>query len=128
MKSIPNNRVATECRCSDTSHIMEFRFYDWGDDDPELYVHVQLNQRYRFFARCWNALKYIFGKRSRFGDGHWDEGSISPKSAKEVRKLLDDFIFYSDSMASLIKLPYTYKDLDEAYQKYLILRQERDNK
>ncbi len=122
----PRNRVSTFCDCSDTNHQMQFLFDDWGDDDPSLYVSVQLNQRYGFFARVWLAIKYICGVRSRFGYGHWDEGSISPESAKEVRRLLDDFIFYSDTMKSLIQLPYTYKELEDAYQKYLEIKKKRD--
>jgi hypothetical protein len=63
-----------------------------GDnDEPELYVSVQLNQRYGFLARCRLALGYIMGKRSRFSSGHWDEGSLTPEGALEVQMLLSDY-------------------------------------
>ena len=75
-------------------HFDYFRHYEY----QKFYINVQLNPRYGFFNRVWLAVKYIFGARSRFGYGHWDEGGLDYNSAKNVRKLIDDFIFYCDTL------------------------------
>ena len=84
--------VSTECTCSDPAHQMHFALDNFPGEAPELYVSVQLNQRFSFLARCWLALQYVVGKRSRFTGGHWDEGSLSPESAKALRDLLTDYL------------------------------------
>lgn len=79
------------CECHDPGHVMNFCL-DVGEPVTELYVSVQLNQQYGFCSRLWLALKYVAGKRSRFGSGHWDSGSISPESASELISLLNRFL------------------------------------
>ena len=84
--------VISTCDCSDEAHIITLNL--WGEEDiSELYIGVQLNPSLGIFKRIWVALKYILGKRSKFGsNGHWDSGSFSSESAIEARKLLDSFI------------------------------------
>lgn len=91
-KSEPRRRLSTVCECQDPSHQMEFILADWDEDDVELYVEVQLNQLHGFLKRCWLALWYVMGRRSRYGFGHWDAGSISPESARELLPMLTEFI------------------------------------
>lgn len=88
-------RITTECECHDPHHVMQFCLFSDGED-PELYVSVQLNQHRSFWARVWVALCYIWGRRSKFGYGHWDEGTISPDSAKELRQMIEEFISKRD--------------------------------
>ncbi|MSQ13096.1 MAG: hypothetical protein EXR47_02945 [Dehalococcoidia bacterium] len=88
----PRRRLSTLCECQDPSHQMEFILDEWDDDDAELYISVQLNQLHGFPKRCWLALRYIFGARSRYSYGHWDEGSISLESARELQPMLAEFI------------------------------------
>ena len=85
-------RLVTSCICQDTGHLMEFILDDYPGDDVELYLSVQLNPRHGVLRRCWIAIGYVLGKRSRFGFGHWDSGGLSPESAWELRNLLDKFI------------------------------------
>ena len=90
-------RLVTNCSCDDSSHIMEFILEDnndraWDTDDPELYIAVQLNPQFGFWRRCWIALSYIRGKRSRFGSGHWDCGSLTPLSAHDLGEMLRKFL------------------------------------
>lgn len=88
-----DNTLTTACTCSDPSHIMAFCYYE--DMDPgidELYVAVQLNPFLPWWKRSWAATQYIFGKRSRYSSGHWDESSISLESAKELRAFLNKYI------------------------------------
>jgi len=82
--------LITICECQDPHHMMGF-YYDL-DDPPELYVETQLNQSLSWWKRVDAAIRYIFGKCSRYGFGHWSEGSIGPESARELRAALDEFI------------------------------------
>lgn len=84
----------TICVCTDASHTMRFVLFhsDSLDPYPELYVDVQLNQWRPWWSRAWYALLYVLGKRSRFGNGQWEEGSLTRKDALELRRLLDAFI------------------------------------
>lgn len=91
------DRLTTYCDCSDTSHTMQFMLLptednipNWGP--PELYVSVQLNQRHPWWKRVYYGLLYVFGKRSKFSYGHWDEGNISSGSARELMSLLRKFL------------------------------------
>ena len=99
-----DSHVTTQCVCSDPNHQMTFNLRaPWrlvGErqtfiEEAELFISVQLNQRYGFWRRGWLALQYVWGKRSRFGGGHWDEGSFSVEDARDLQSLLDNFIAMS---------------------------------
>lgn len=86
--------LVTYCDCHDSAHLMAFHLWAWdrGDETPELYVSVQLNQCHPWWKRIWIGLGYVAGKRSRYSYGHWDEGSISPESAQQLLALLGRYI------------------------------------
>ena len=84
--------LTTACDCGDPSHIMSFKLYCRKGDAPELYLSVQLNQQYHLWKRLWIAAWYVLGAKSRYSYGHWDVGSISLESAKELIILLENYI------------------------------------
>ena len=94
MIKYPTQRVSTECECHDSHHQMEFTLFEWDTDpeDAEFFISVQLNQKHNFFMRCWVALKYVLGRRSRYSWGQWDEGTISVDGAKELLPMIQRFI------------------------------------
>lgn len=91
--------LKTECDCHDPAHIMVFSLCEWNDGlEPELYVSCQLNPRWGFWGRLWNAIRYIFGRQSRFG--HWNEGSITAETAKALIPMLARLIDLDQSVKS----------------------------
>ena len=60
------------CTCGDVDHQMIISMFD---DEPELYVTMHL-VRAGFFRRLWTGIKYIFGKKSIYGD--FDEIILAP--------------------------------------------------
>ena len=84
--------LITHCDCSDPAHSMEFRLLRQVDEEPELYISVQLNQRHPWWRRIRYALGYVLGRRSQYGYGHWDEGQISRESAQQLESLLGDYL------------------------------------
>lgn len=66
------------CECETPSHQMLMRLYDWGADSPkslsmppssnvDLSIDVCLNSRHGFFGRIRHALRYVFGRKSKYG-------------------------------------------------------------
>ena len=84
--------LITTCVCSDPGHMMMFGLQVWPNEEAELYVEVQLNTMFPWWQRLWYGLQYGFGKRSRFGHGLWDEGCISPESARQLQGLLARYL------------------------------------
>ena len=63
----------------------------YPDEEPTLYVSVQLNQRHPWWRRLGLAAQYVLGKRSRLSYGHWDEGNINLEGAVALSGLLGRF-------------------------------------
>ena len=94
-------RVITECECHDVDHMMAFCLFPaWRGEAPELYISVQLNPRYPWWKRLWVAGYYILGRRSRFGFGHWDSGTIGLEGAKKLLPVLGEFIAAHNSQTT----------------------------
>jgi len=76
-----------ECDCSEFDHTMRVAYFK---EEPDfMYVEVHLRQK-SFFRRLWAAIKYVFGRRSDYGD--FDEFLWTPKTAEKMRDLCDEFI------------------------------------
>jgi hypothetical protein len=75
------------CDCGDPSHQFIISADAESSDDHYVYVSVHLNRDHNIFKRMWTALKYIFGRRSIFGD--FDEVIINPKDADRLQKVVD---------------------------------------
>lgn len=71
------------CECHNTEHQLIFSYFD--DEDDEVYVSVHLIPEYRIWRRIINAIKYIFGHRSRYG--HFDEFIFQKKDAPKLVKI-----------------------------------------
>jgi len=76
-----------ECDCGDMDHILRVSYFK--DEPEEMYVEIHLRQK-TFLRRLWQAVKYAFGFRSRFGD--FDEFLWRPETAKEYRAFIDRFL------------------------------------
>jgi len=80
-----------ECACSSTDHTIKLCLFGANkDDEPELYMEVQLPQRRSWYQRVWVAVKYIFGYQCRYG--HWDTFSFDVESAKEMKDVLKNYL------------------------------------
>ena len=76
-----------DCECSSMEHTMRFMY--WKEKDPSddrVYVTIHLAPEKSFWKRLVNAIKYMFGYRSRYGD--FDEVIIEPTKAKQIVTLL----------------------------------------
>lgn len=51
------------CQCHSTEH---HAMLSWDDEDRLVYLTVHLAPL-RFWRRLWHAVKYVFGKASRYG-------------------------------------------------------------
>lgn len=85
-----------ECSCSSSEHTL--RFMLWEGDEPEVYAHVFLAPD-PFFARIWNAIKYVFGYRCRYG--HFDEFIMQPEDAERMIDLMTRYkeLYEQDKLA-----------------------------
>lgn len=86
MKEFKTTTELFICQCGDPSH----QFIITTDNDPNIrgaFVSVHLNREHNIFKRIWNAFKYVFGKRSIYGD--FDEIVINPEDAGRLQKIVD---------------------------------------
>lgn len=75
------------CSC----HAMEHQFaFTWFQNDKmeerEVYLTVHLSPD-NFFKRIYNAIRYIFGHRSNYGE--FDEIVIQPKDADRLQSVVN---------------------------------------
>ena len=75
------------CDCGDTSHQFIISADSESSDDHCIYVSVHLNREHNIFKRMWTALKYIFGRRSTFGD--FNEVIINPEDSDRLQHIVD---------------------------------------
>ena len=79
-----------DCRCSCDDHVLRFSYVSMPDPEPEVYTSVYLYSG-GFFQRLWNAMKYLFGYKSPYGD-------------------FDCVILKDDDIVRLIKLLESYRE------------------
>lgn len=72
------------CQCENTEHQLIFSYFS---DDPEVYVTIHLKPERSIFKRIKNAVKYIFGHRSRFGD--FDEFLFKKEDADRLQVVVN---------------------------------------
>ena len=72
------------CQCSSCEHQAIF---EWHEDDNNVYMVVHLASSKGFWARCWHALKYMFGYRCCYGD--FDEVILKKEDADKLQKVVD---------------------------------------
>jgi hypothetical protein len=75
------------CDCGDVSHqFIVTRFYDEYD---YLYIEIHLSD-VGFWRRLKYAFHYIFGQRSRFGDGAFGEVLLNKESTARLIEVLQE--------------------------------------
>ena len=74
------------CQCGDPSHQFIITT-DNATNGASAFISVHLNREHNIFKRIWNAFKYVFGKRSIYGD--FDEIIINPDDACRLQKVVD---------------------------------------
>ena len=100
IQSIIENGQYFDCRCSCAEHVLRFNYVSMPDPEPEVYVSVYL-YRSGFFQRLWNAVKYVLGHTSKYGD-------------------FDCVILKENNVVSLIGLLEAYRDdMRERKEQYL---------
>ena len=70
------------CQCGDPSHQFIISADKDNTEDACAYVSVHLNREHNIFKRMWTAIKYVFGRRSIYGD--FDEVIIKPMDAEKI--------------------------------------------
>lgn len=76
-------RTYIECQCEDPSHVLRFTL-DY--EDGALYVETHLTTDV-WYKRIWLALKYIFGKKSKFGE--FSETLLNIEDYSKIRSMLE---------------------------------------
>jgi hypothetical protein len=73
------------CTCGDVQHQLIVRYWKGlvhKEDKPEVFVEVLLNPELNIWKRIVNAVRYIFGYRSKYGD--FDEVILEPSDYKKI--------------------------------------------
>lgn len=80
-----------ECICGHFEHKFEVIFDP--DENPDydcLYVTVHLNDGLPWYKRIYNGIRYIFGKRSKYGD--FAEFILEHDDAKRLSEVCNKFL------------------------------------
>lgn len=80
----PDEQMLLTCKCGDPDHNL---IIGYNNDGSEVFVAVHLVREPNVFKRAWIALKYIFGRRSIYGD--FDEIVLSPLDAPKLQQVVD---------------------------------------
>lgn len=75
------------CQCGDPSHQFIISADKETTEGPCAFISVHLNREHNIFKRLWYAVKYVFGRRSIYGD--FDEIIINPNDADRLQKVVD---------------------------------------
>lgn len=78
-----------DCECQSADHVIRFSFDRFPDEEPELYIEVQLHQHHSFWKRLILATKYILGRSNRFG--YWDCTTLNIDTAQQLAVLCHHF-------------------------------------
>lgn len=75
------------CTCGDVSHqLVVTKWEDSDDGSRELFVGVHLN-KVPWWARLANAINYIFGKESIYGD--FEEVILTKEHLPQLKKIVE---------------------------------------
>ena len=80
-----------ECDCSSIEHTVKIT----AEVDLEFPKHsnvtvqIQLSQYHPWYARIWNAVKYVFGYECKYG--HWDVTMLNIEEVNKLHMLLHNF-------------------------------------
>lgn len=76
-----------KCACESSEHLINLTYFP--DDKDFVYLEVHLRP-HSFWGRVKNAIKYVFGHRSDYGD--FEEFLLNKEKATEIKKVCEDFL------------------------------------
>ena len=85
----PGDKELMICECHSTDHQIIILYEDDEIDGHKYnicYAHIHLSNR-SFWNRLVYGIKYIFGRKSRFGA--WDEFIFNPKDADKLQVIVN---------------------------------------
>lgn len=71
------------CECSNVEHQLIFTYFD--DEPGDVYMSVHLVPETSIWKRIKNAIKYIFGYKSKYGD--FDEFIFKREDCEKLQKI-----------------------------------------
>lgn len=74
------------CDCSDIEHQMIVSS-DPEETEKEIYIAIHLSDYINIFQRLWIGVKYIFGKKSKYGN--WDVLILNQKEIIRLKEILE---------------------------------------
>lgn len=74
------------CDCNSVEHQIVITYFP-DEKYGDIYCSIHLKPESNFFKRIRNAVKYIFGHRSIYGD--FDEFIFKPEDADRLQKVVD---------------------------------------
>jgi hypothetical protein len=79
------------CECYDMEHMFRLTYLpDEKDVDRVLYLETHLRTWKNIFQRYWEAVKYFWGYKSRYGE--FDEILLGKEKAIELIKFLQEYL------------------------------------
>jgi hypothetical protein len=85
-------KETVECDCHSEAHTLQFCWFE--DDKDVMYVTVHLTP-FSLFQRIWYAIKYIFGKPSKFGC--FEEYVWTREKVVDAQAALDRFMVIGEN-------------------------------
>lgn len=89
-KKFLSQKVLGECECGSPDHILVARVEEWDKNDVDFYLFTQATPLYGFWKRVAFAVKYIFGRRPKYGT--WQETILKRSDAVKLRDLLTKYL------------------------------------
>ena len=80
------NRQLYICRCNSIEHQLVFTTFPYDDDDNFVYATIHL-RKLGFWERLVNAIKYLFGHTSVYGD--FEEFIFNEDDADKLQQAVD---------------------------------------
>lgn len=74
------------CECSNVEHQLIFTYFD-DETNGDVYMSVHLIPESNIWKRIKNAIKYIFGYRSKYGD--FDEFIFRSKDSEKLQSIIN---------------------------------------
>jgi len=97
------------CSCTSSEHTVHWQYSPaykiTGKNIPEevdfqwpseVYFDVCVSWNQSFFKRCWNAIRYVFGRRSAYG--HFDCFVLEKPAARKLVAFLQEYVNEPDEI------------------------------
>jgi hypothetical protein len=78
------NQELFVCECKSLEHQVAFWY---NEDVNELHLYVHLTPEVNKWNRVWNAVKYVFGYRSKYGD--FDNFQLALSDVEKLKVVLE---------------------------------------